>query len=223
MTRSPLQLQHKAVGKTQGGPRAEQIERRGHDVRILQYQVFVIQQHFDGGDKVGRAPWVHCGQDPCRLSERENRYPGALLHEDIGGSRAWRASSRVMRRTRTLVSAAGIALPGASPDPLFHVIDSSRFRHPLREQRPMDVLGHKPSRAPHDDLIAVLVPFQDRTRADAIAWVSQVICCLIQTDPRSRRAKRNNDISDNIAKAYGFPAFTNAPLYRLGLGSHWAA
>src|SRR5213594_3257759 len=64
-------------------------------------------------------------------------------------------------------STAGFALPGASPDSLFHVIDSSRFRRPLREQRAMDVLGRKPSRAPHDDLIAVLVPFQDRTRANA--------------------------------------------------------
>ena len=87
MASFPRKLQHQAVGKTQSRARAEQVERSGHDVRILQYQVFVIQQHFDGGDKVGRAPWVHCGQDPCRLSERENRYSGALLHEDIGGSR----------------------------------------------------------------------------------------------------------------------------------------
>ena len=82
----PCKVQHEAIGKAKGRPRAEQIERRGHNVRILHCQILVIQQHLDGDDKVGRATFVHRRQDPRRLSKCENRYPGAFFDEDIRGS-----------------------------------------------------------------------------------------------------------------------------------------
>jgi hypothetical protein len=47
------ELQHQAVRETEGRPGAEKIERRLHGVGILQSQVLVIEQHFDGSDKAG--------------------------------------------------------------------------------------------------------------------------------------------------------------------------
>ena len=40
-------------------------------------------------------------------------------------------------------------------------------RRLAREQHPMDVLRRKPSRTPHDNVLAVLIPFQDRAGAYA--------------------------------------------------------
>ena len=47
MASLPGQLQHQAVGETEGRPGAKEIERR-HGVGVLQHQVLVMQQHFDG-------------------------------------------------------------------------------------------------------------------------------------------------------------------------------
>src|SRR2546428_9935230 len=84
MASFPRKLQHQAVGKTQSWARAEQVERSGHDVRILEYQVLVIQQHFDGGYKPGCVTVVDSRPHPRRLGELENPYPRALLPEDVG-------------------------------------------------------------------------------------------------------------------------------------------
>jgi hypothetical protein len=60
-----------------------------------------------------------------------------------------------------------MTIPDALPDTSFHVIDRPRFRRLLGEQRTMDILGREPGRPPHDDVLSILVPLQDRARADA--------------------------------------------------------
>src|SRR5271157_4317908 len=99
----PGKLQHQAVGETEGRPGAEEIERRCDDVRILQCQVLVIQQHFDGSDQAGGFLFVYGGKNPGGFGQRENRYPSPLFDE-ASADTACRASSRAMSRTRTLVS-----------------------------------------------------------------------------------------------------------------------
>ena len=84
MARLPGELQHQAIAETEGRPGAVKIERRRHHVRILQRQVLVIQQHFDGSDKAGGVLLVHGCQDPGGFGKRENRYPRPLLDEDVG-------------------------------------------------------------------------------------------------------------------------------------------
>ncbi len=80
---------------------------------------------------------------------------------------AWPVSFRVMRRTRTLVSTACMPLTNALPYPLFHFIECVSERLLLREQHPVDVLGGISATAPHHDLIAVFVPFEDGTWTNA--------------------------------------------------------
>ncbi len=57
--RLPGKLQHQAVGESQGGTRAEELERHGNGVRILQCQVLVFKQHLDARSKLGDAEFVN--------------------------------------------------------------------------------------------------------------------------------------------------------------------
>src|SRR6478609_6158449 len=79
---------------------------------------------------------------------------------------AWRESSRVVRRTKTLVSTARISFPNSPPDSFFHLVECSRLRRLSREQRPMNFLRRKLPRSPHNHLVAVFLPLQNRTRTD---------------------------------------------------------
>src|SRR3989442_12819632 len=79
---------------------------------------------------------------------------------------AWRASSRVIRRTRTLVSMARIPLPSAPPDSLFHRFKRSRLGRLLREKRPVNILRRELGRAPHENSIALFIPFQNGARTN---------------------------------------------------------
>src|SRR5271165_2605761 len=72
-----------------------------------------------------------------------------------------------MSRTRTLASTACMSLTNALPYPLFHLIERVSDLLLLREQRLVDVLGGILATAPHHDLIAFFVPFQDGTWTDA--------------------------------------------------------
>src|ERR1035437_8843217 len=74
-------------------------------------------------------------------------------------------SSRVIRRTRTLVSTARMPLPHVLPNPLFQLSDASRFRS-LGKQLPMNLLRAESTRPPDHDSFAVLVPFQNGTGAN---------------------------------------------------------
>jgi hypothetical protein len=80
----PGKLQHQAVGETEGRPGAEEIKRRSHGVGILQCQVLVIQQHFDGSGQAGGVQFVYGCQDPGGFGKREYRYPSPLLDESVG-------------------------------------------------------------------------------------------------------------------------------------------
>ena len=79
------QVQYQAVGKTQGRTRAKQIERRRNDVGILECQVLVMEQHFDGRGEGNGVTFVGGGQDPSRLRERENRNTGPHCDESVSG------------------------------------------------------------------------------------------------------------------------------------------
>ena len=59
-----------------------------------------------------------------------------------------------------------MALYHVLSDTVFQFGESSRFRRPVREQHPMDILGRKPASAPNEDFAAVLIPFQNRSRPD---------------------------------------------------------
>jgi hypothetical protein len=87
MARLAGELQHQAIGETEGRPGAEEIERRRHHVGILQSEILVIQQHFDGSGKAGGVLFVHSCQDPGSFGQRQNRYPSTLLDEGVGGCR----------------------------------------------------------------------------------------------------------------------------------------
>src|SRR5271166_6149065 len=72
-----------------------------------------------------------------------------------------------MSRTRTLASTACMTCADAPAYPLLHLIERVSDRLLLREQRLMNVLGGILATAPHHDLIAFFVPFQDGTWTDA--------------------------------------------------------
>jgi hypothetical protein len=57
-------MQHQAIGKPQGRPRTKEIERSRHNVRILQRQILVVEQHFERGGKLGGAELVSGSENP---------------------------------------------------------------------------------------------------------------------------------------------------------------
>src|SRR5580700_5940683 len=79
----------------------------------------------------------------------------------------WRGSSRVISRTKTLVSTARIALSGVPADAVFQLIKSSRFRLPCPKYRLVNIGGGEASRATHNDVAAIFLPFQNGTGTDA--------------------------------------------------------
>src|SRR5713101_6324734 len=76
------------------------------------------------------------------------------------------ASSRVTSRTSTFVSTARMAPLHVRAHAGFHLLDAAGPRGALREQGPMEVFGGIAPGAANDDFLALLVPFQDRARAD---------------------------------------------------------
>src|SRR5262245_32247679 len=79
----------------------------------------------------------------------------------------WLGSSRVMMRSRMLVSTARMLLPDVIRDPLFQCLQGFSFRWSVGKYRPMNVLGGEPACAAHYNLIALFVPLQNRTGTDA--------------------------------------------------------
>src|SRR5580704_7965767 len=93
----------------------------------------------------------------------ETHAPSAM---NASAATACRASSRVRMRIRTLVSTARMALYHVLPYTVLQFSESSRFRRSVREQLPMDVLGCKPSGSPNEDLAALLIPLENRSRTN---------------------------------------------------------
>jgi hypothetical protein len=54
-----------------------------------------------------------------------------------------------------------MALQHVLSDTVFQFSESSRFRRPVPEQFPMDILRRKPTDPPNDDLAILLTPFQN--------------------------------------------------------------
>src|SRR5258708_34661418 len=69
-----------------------------------------------------------------------------------------RASSLVSRRTSTFVSTARTAFPDVPPHALLHLLERP-WRGCCGKKRPMDLRRCVAAGAPHDDRLAVSVPF----------------------------------------------------------------
>src|ERR1039458_5839098 len=84
MSRLAREVEQQAIGKTQGRPRAKWAQRSLHDIRILQRQGLVVEQHFDRCGKAGGVKPVNGSKDPEGFGQRQNGYPNPFLHK-VGG------------------------------------------------------------------------------------------------------------------------------------------
>src|SRR5688572_10939985 len=76
-------------------------------------------------------------------------------------------SSRVISRTRTLVSIARMPFPYRGAHPLFEFRNRPRRGLLAREQSLVQLLGRVLARAAHDDMVALLLPFQYGTGGES--------------------------------------------------------
>src|SRR5580658_7720157 len=79
-------LQDEAIGKAQLWPRTEKFKSGGHDIRVLEHQLVMIEQHFDCGSEFAGAALIHSGKHPGSFCEGQNRYPGAWPDKLVSGS-----------------------------------------------------------------------------------------------------------------------------------------
>src|ERR1022692_4301467 len=84
MSRLAREVEQQAIGKTQGRPRAKYVQRSLHDIRILQRQVLMDEQHFDRCGKSGGVKPVDGSKDPGGFGQRQNGYPSPFLHKAGG-------------------------------------------------------------------------------------------------------------------------------------------
>src|SRR5919109_4025123 len=75
-------------------------------------------------------------------------------------------SSRVTRRTRTLVSTARMFFLHIAPHALIELFNLLGGGCPLRKDRAMNVLRRIPAGFAYDHGVAFFIPFQHRARAD---------------------------------------------------------
>jgi hypothetical protein len=54
-----------------------------------------------------------------------------------------------------------MTLSDVTSDALSQFLEASSRRRPVPEQRPMDILGTEAARTTDDNVVAVLLPFQD--------------------------------------------------------------
>lgn len=83
VTRSPGRFEHETVGEADSRPGAELVERRRHDIGILQRQLTMAEEELNSGGNVGWATLVDCVQDPRGFNECDVGHPGALLDESL--------------------------------------------------------------------------------------------------------------------------------------------
>jgi hypothetical protein len=62
-------LEHETVGKAGRGSFPELLQSRSHDVGILKRQVFVIEQHLDGGGDLLGGAFIHSVENPSGFHE----------------------------------------------------------------------------------------------------------------------------------------------------------
>ena len=165
------QRHDQAIGKAQRWTFAEKIQSIGHGVRVLQRQVFVVEQHSNSLDYLIWWLSVHRSKHPRRLGERESGNPRAFPDERLGRGCLSRVVTRKNARqnigiNRAHRSRARMALCDVLPDTVFQFGKSSRFRRSVREQLPMDVLGRELTGPPNDDRAIILTPFQNGPRPD---------------------------------------------------------
>src|SRR5690349_2099774 len=79
----------------------------------------------------------------------------------LSAALAWRTSSRVMSRSRTLVSTARIALSHMLANSLLKLFEGLTGWRTLREKRLVNVFRSEAPRSPYDHPFAVFFPFQN--------------------------------------------------------------
>ena len=127
-------------------------------------QVLVIEQHIDRGRNVGRRPLVDRRQHPGRFSEHEMRHPRAALDKFFCCPTCL-ASSRVTRRTSTLVSTARTAPLHVLPHTGLQIREGSPFWRSGKEG-PVDFCRREAAGTANDNLLPVIVPLQHRPGPD---------------------------------------------------------
>src|SRR3990172_1681939 len=88
-----------------------------------------------------------------------------LLTNDSAAATCFR-SSRVTRRTKTLVSTACLVFLHITPHAFIELFYLLRSRCLLPKDCPMNVFRRIPAGFAYDDGVAFLLPFQHRARAD---------------------------------------------------------
>jgi hypothetical protein len=86
----PGNFQYQAVGKFNSVVCAILIQGGYDDLRVLQCQVLVIQEHLNGDRNLLAGEFIYGVEYPERLGENEMRYPRALANISFGGTRLLR-------------------------------------------------------------------------------------------------------------------------------------
>lgn len=79
-------LQDQTIREAQSWTFAEMLERGSHDIRILDDEITMVEQDFDGGRDLNRTMTINRAENPQGLDEDEVRDPCAFGYERLGGS-----------------------------------------------------------------------------------------------------------------------------------------
>jgi hypothetical protein len=79
----------------------------------------------------------------------------------LSAEATWRELSRVIKRIRTFVSIARIALSSVAPDALFQIFQSSGGWWLCREQCVVDVQGAETACSADNDFVTIFFPLED--------------------------------------------------------------
>lgn len=109
-------LQDHAIGEIATGTAAIEFEGGRDDVALLHDELFLIEQYLDRGRYLRPLEVVHGIQNPGQLHEDEMRNPGASFSDVLSAAATCVLSSRVARRTMTLVSIARMLLSQVLPN-----------------------------------------------------------------------------------------------------------
>src|SRR5437762_13648721 len=79
-------FKHEAIRESNRRLSGKFLERGGYGFGVLNREVLVVQEHFDGSCDLGCLPVVNGSQYPRRFGQCKVRHPSALFHEFLGGS-----------------------------------------------------------------------------------------------------------------------------------------
>ncbi len=147
--------------RTQARAGRELLERALHDIRILDRQLLVIEQHLDRRGQLRRTPLVHRIEHPVVSASTscDTQAPPAM---NASAAATCAASSRTSKRTSRLVSTARMALAHVLANARLDVDRLALGGFGIAKQRRVDVFGRALAGAPHDELSVAPLPDQHR-------------------------------------------------------------